>query len=281
VAVDSLIGNTPSKKIVIEQFLVGTELSAIYICNYKVEDDVIGLPWIKDYKSRDEYNSGPNTGGMGTVSHPLNFENKNFIFKLNLEIENILKTTITSINKKFKSNYLGFLYIGLMINKEGNANVLEYNCRLGDPEAQNIMMILDFKDIDLLDLILEESDPNTSELVNDINKQSLITDESVYCCNIVLAAQGYPGQFKKDFFLDLSEVIENDFIKIFHAGTIADNGKVKVTGGRILTINVIAKDKATAIDIAYENIKKIKAYEDKDFQKENGDLIFYREDIGN
>ena len=281
VAVDSLIGDTPSKKIVIEQFLVGLELSAIYICNYKVEDDVIGLPWIKDYKSRDEYNSGPNTGGMGTVSHPLSFENKNFIFKLNLEIENILKTTITSINKKFKSNYLGFLYIGLMINKEGKANVLEYNCRLGDPEAQNIMMILDFKDIDLLDLILEESDLNTSELVNDSNKQSLITDESIYCCNIVLAAQGYPGQFKKDFFLDISEVIENDSIKIFHAGTIADNGKVKVTGGRILTINVIAKDKVTAIDIAYENIKKIKAYEDKDFQKENDDLIFYREDIGN
>ena len=118
-------------------------------------------------------------------------------------------------------------------------------------------------------------------MVNDINKQSLITDESIYCCNIVLAAQGYPGQFKKDFFLDLSEVIENDSIKIFHAGTIADNGKVKVTGGRILTINVITKDKATAIDIAYENIKKIKAYEDKDFQKENDDLIFYREDIGN
>ena len=72
-----------------------------------------------------------------------------------------------------------------------------------------------------------------------------------------------------------------NFLKIFHAGTIIHDEKVKVTSGRILTINVIAKDKDTAVKIAYENIRKIKAYEDKDFQKENNSLIFFREDIGN
>ena len=277
IAIDALLDEKKSTEVVIEKFLTGIELSAIYICNYKGEGYEVSLPWVKDYKSRDEYNSGPNTGGMGAISHPLSFENKNFIFKLNLEIENILKKTIISINKKSKLGYLGFLYIGLMIDKKGRVSVLEYNCRLGDPETQNIMMSLDLEGIDLLHFILD-----IYEIPKDI---ATIAPSgfgiSNYCCTIVLAAQGYPGEFKKDFFLDLSDISESNFLKIFHAGTIIHDGKVKVTSGRILTINVIAKDKDTAIKIAYENIRKIKAYEDKDFQKENNSLIFFREDIGN
>ena len=88
-------------------------------------------------------------------------------------------------------------------------------------------------------------------------------------------------EFKKDFYLDLSEIIENDFLKIFHSGTIIENGKVKVTGGRILSINVTAANKESATSLAYENIKKIKAYNDRELKIENNDLIFYRQDIGN
>ena len=105
--------------------------------------------------------------------------------------------------------------------------------------------------------------------------------ENIFCVTIVLASKGYPGEFKKDFYLDLSEIIENDFLKIFHSGTIIENGKVKVTGGRILSINVTAANKESAISLAYENIKKIKAYNDRELKIENNDLIFYRQDIGN
>ena len=269
-AVDFLMDEKESKKIVIEKFLTGVELSSIYICNSNGEGNEVRLPWVKDYKSRDEYNSGPNTGGMGAISHPLNFENKNFTYKLNLEIDDVLRKTISSINKKLKSDYLGFLYIGLMINKRGEASVLEYNCRFGDPEAQNIVMFLAFKGFNLLDFIADGAHPPSIPL----NMQA-------YCCTIVLAAQGYPGEFKKGFFLDLSGIDENNYLKIFHSGTTISNQKVKVTGGRILTINVIAEDKDTAVKTAYENIEKIKAYEDENFQKENNSLIFFRKDIGN
>ena len=269
IAVEQLMNSHSTKKIIIEKFLTGVEMSAIYVCNFKNSETI--LPWTKDYKSRDEYNSGPNTGGMGAITHPLTLENKNFRYKLDMKIKDIFSKTIISINKKVKSDYFGFLYIGLMLDKDGEINILEYNCRLGDPETQNIMMSLNHSKIDLLDLISgdQEDDSNSSDA------------ENIFCVTIVLASKGYPGEFKKDFYLDLSEIIENDFLKIFHSGTIIENGKVKVTGGRILSINVTAANKESAISLAYENIKKIKAYNDRELKIENNDLIFYRQDIGN
>ena len=97
-AIDKLLSAAHSDFIVIEEFLSGQELSAIYICNYKGCTYEIGLPWTKDYKSRDEYNSGPNTGGMGAVSHPLSYGHKNEIYKLYQDIEKVLVKTINGIN---------------------------------------------------------------------------------------------------------------------------------------------------------------------------------------
>tara|TARA_B100000029_G_scaffold484377_1_gene536520 strand:+ start:10884 stop:12227 length:1344 start_codon:yes stop_codon:yes gene_type:complete len=279
-AVNELMDKKGFEKIVIEDFLTGIELSAIYICNYNSRGYEIALPWIKDYKSRDEYNAGPNTGGMGAVTHPLTFDKKNILFKINMQIEKILEKTIHSINQKYSSNYLGFLYIGLMVNQECEVKVLEYNCRLGDPETQNIMVTLNNENIDLLDMILYENQEYGIMPPPPI-EPSKFSSEYQYSCTVVLASKGYPDDYKKNYFLDISSVIEKPYLKIFHSGTIIFNGKIKVIGGRILSVNAVAKDKETAVKLAYDNIKKIKAFEDEDFTKENKDLIFFREDIGN
>jgi phosphoribosylamine--glycine ligase len=97
----------------------------------------------------------------------------------------------------------------------------------------------------------------------------------------VLAAIGYPGEYKKGFYIDHSDVIENNNLKIFHAGTTLKNNKFQSTGGRILTVNAYSDTKENALAAAYENIKKIKIYEDEDMKIQNQDLVFYREDIGN
>ena len=270
----------PDEKIIIEDFIKGIELSSIYICNPNASKKTIGLPWVKDYKSRDEYNSGPNTGGMGAITHPYCSFKKNDIYSLNTEIEKIIIKTIVSINNSSgdQSNYNGFLYLGLMISTDDNKPyLLEYNCRMGDPETQNLLMYLYNNDVDFLDLIGFDN----SEYPDNFNL-TFIDDKkySGFCCTVVLAADGYPSEPKKDFFVDLSEINENSNLKVFHAGTKINSGSIKVTGGRILSVNTCCDSKQEAIDLAYENIRKIKAYKDPEFRDEDGSLIFFRSDIG-
>ena len=96
----------------------------------------------------------------------------------------------------------------------------------------------------------------------------------VFCCTLVLAAKGYPGEYKRDFYIDHSSIVENDKIKIFHAGTVYNNNILKSVGGRILTVNVFSDTKDEAISIAYENIGKIKIFEDESMSIQNQDLVF-------
>ncbi|MBT3548944.1 MAG: phosphoribosylamine--glycine ligase [Gammaproteobacteria bacterium] len=279
-AIDKLLNPDYSEFIVIEEFLSGQELSAIYICNYKGCSFEIGLPWTKDYKSRDEYNSGPNTGGMGAVSHPLSYEHKNEVYKLYLDIEKILVKTINGINdynKKTNVKYLGFLYIGLMVDSTNKVKVLEYNCRMGDPETQNLMLSLENQNFDFLEMIF--NDPTIK--IQDLNIENFNHNNRGYCCTIVLAAKGYPEEYKKGFYIDTNNVEESKTVKLFHAGTVLDDNRICATGGRILTINVYAENQKEAVNLAYKNIKKIKIFEDKDMKIENNNLVFFREDIGN
>ena len=277
-SVDNLL--KPNERIIIEDFIKGIELSAIYICNPNANKKNLGLTWVKDYKSRDEYNSGPNTGGMGAVTHPFCSYKKNDIYSLNVEIDKILIKTIVAINNGSgtTSKYNGFMYLGLMISTNDNKPyLLEYNCRMGDPETQNILMYLDKNKVDFLDLIGFDNSyyPDNFNL-------SFVDDKkySGYCCTIVLAAKGYPENIVKDFYIDLSHLEENDSIKIFHAGTKISNGSIKVTGGRILSVNAYSEDKQTAIDLAYNNVSKIKAYTDSDLKNQDDSLVFFRSDIG-
>ena len=277
-SIDNLL--KPKERIIIEDFIKGIELSAIYICNPNANKKNLGLTWVKDYKSRDEYNSGPNTGGMGAVTHPFCSYKKNDIYSLNVEIEKILIKTIVAINNGSgtASKYNGFMYLGLMISTNDDMPyLLEYNCRMGDPETQNILMYLDNNEVDFLDLIGFDN----SHYPDNFNL-AFIDDKkySGYCCTIVLAAKGYPENPIKDFYIDLSHLEENDSVKIFHAGTKISNGAIRVTGGRILSVNTYSEDKQSAIDLAYNNVSKIKAYTDSDLKNEDDSLVFFRSDIG-
>lgn len=270
----------PKEKIIIEDFIKGIELSAIYICNPNADKKNIGLTWIKDYKSRDEYNEGPNTGGMGAITHPFCNYKKNDIYGLNVEIEKILIKTIVAINSGAtdSSKYNGFLYLGLMISADDDKPyILEYNCRMGDPETQNLILHLDANNIDFLDLIGFDN----SKYPDNFNL-SFINDNEYkgYCCTVVLAANGYPADPNINFYIDTSNVEETDELKIFHAGTRINNGSIQVIGGRILSLNAFSHDKQTAIDQAYDNITKIRAFEDCEHTKENPSLVFFRKDIG-
>tara|TARA_B100001013_G_scaffold334204_1_gene251716 strand:- start:844 stop:1389 length:546 start_codon:yes stop_codon:yes gene_type:complete len=181
---------------------------------------------------------------------------------------------------------------------------------MGDPETQNLMLHLDNQEVDFYncieppplyaqwptqpdtDLFDKVTDENgiakefTEDELKDLDLRLDSDDANVfkaddYCCTIVLAAKGYPGEHEKGFYIDISDIEESKTLKIFHAGTTIDDNKIKVTGGRILTVNVFGKNKNEAINLAYENIKKIKAFEDKDFKIQNQSLVFYRDDIGN
>ena len=277
-AIKKIFNSDHSQKLVMEDFLVGQELSAIYICNFNGPSFETSLPWTKDYKSRDEFNSGPNTGGMGAITHPILDEHKNTVYKLHIEIEKILTKTIIGINEQLKNtqmSYLGFLYIGLMIDDKNNIKVLEYNCRMGDPETQNLMIYLENMNIDFLSLILDKKHGG-----NDDCNLDYINEKKHYSCTIVLAACGYPDSYKKDFYIDLTGVEESENLKIFHAGTVMENNRVKSIGGRILTINTFGMDRQKCIDLAYTNIKKIRTYTDSEFKQEDNELTFFREDIG-
>ena len=277
-AVEKIFSSIHSNKLVIEDFLVGQELSAMYVCNFNGPSFETSLPWTKDYKSRDEYNSGPNTGGMGAITHPMLDEHKNTVFKLHIEIEKILSKTIIGINDQLKNTkmiYLGFLYLGLMIDDKNNIKVLEYNCRMGDPETQNLMIYLENMKIDFLSLILDKKHEGN----NDFNLD-YINETKHYSCTIVLAASGYPDTYKRDFYIDLSDIDESENLKVFHAGTVMENDRIKSIGGRILTVNTFGLDRQKCIDLAYDNIKKIRTYTDIDFKHEDNELTFFREDIG-
>ena len=132
-------------------------------------------------------------------------------------------------------------------------------------------------DVDFLDLIGFDN----SEYPDNFNL-TFIDDKkySGFCCTVVLAANGYPSEPKKDFFLDLSEIKESSNLKVFHAGTKINNGAVKVTGGRILSVNTYCDSKQEAIDLAYENIRRIRAYNDPELRDEDVSLVFFRSDIG-
>ena len=277
-AIKKIFSSDHSQKLIMEDFLVGQELSAIYVCNFNGPSFETSLPWTKDYKSRDEYNSGPNTGGMGAIIHPILDEHKNTIFKLHIEIEKILIKTIIGINEQLKNTnmrYLGFLYLGLMIDRNNNIKVLEYNCRMGDPETQNLMIYLENMNIDFLKLIVDKKYDGNSDCNLDY-----INEKKHYSCTLVLAANGYPSAYKKDFYIDLSDIKESENLKIFHAGTVMEDGRIKSIGGRILTINTFGSDRRKCIDLAYENIKKIRTFTDKEFENEDSELTFFREDIG-
>ena len=239
-----------SKKVVLEEFLEGEELSYFSIVD-KNSYQFFGAA--QDHKKVGEGDTGPNTGGMGAYSPSNLLTNK-------LE-EKIKKKIIDPTLKAMEAlghPYRGFLYAGLMISK-GEPYLIEYNIRMGDPECQVLMMRLK---TDLLEII----DCATKDKLKNLKIEWSNDD----CITIVLCAKGYPGNYIKDSEIkNLSEIVSDQTNQIFHAGTYEKNDKIFSSGGRVLNITALGKDLIEARNKSLMKLKKI-----------NWDDGFFRKDIG-
>jgi len=239
-----------SKKVVLEEFLEGEELSYFTIVD-KNSYHFFGSA--QDHKRVGEGDVGPNTGGMGAYS-PAKLLTNQLEEKIK---KKIIEPTLMAMNK-LGHPYKGFLYAGLMINK-GEPYLIEYNIRMGDPECQTLMMRLE---TDLLEVIDYLTQDKLNNLKINWNKNSCIT--------IVLCAKGYPNNYIKNSEIkNLSSIISDKNNQIFHAGTYKKNNKIFSNGGRVLNITSVAESLSKARDQSLMNLKKI-----------NWTDGFFRKDIG-
>ena len=235
--------------VVIEEFLEGEEASFICICDGKT---AIPFASSQDHKARDEGDLGPNTGGMGAYS-PAPVVTSEIHQAV---MTKIIKPTIDGMAAE-GAPFVGFLYAGLMIDSLGQARVVEYNCRFGDPEAQAIMMRLDSDFLEVCERALSEK----------LEGYALSFDQKT-SLGVVLAAKGYPDQYEKGLPISgLSSQVTDT--KVFHAGTEVKDKKVVTNGGRVLCVASLGEDIMEARTKAYERIDLL-----------DWDGMFFRKDIG-
>ena len=235
--------------VVIEEFLEGEEASFICICDGKT---AIPFASSQDHKARDEGDLGPNTGGMGAYS-PAPVVTSEIHQAV---MTNIIKPTIDGMAAE-GAPFVGFLYAGLMIDALGQARVVEYNCRFGDPEAQAIMMRLDSDFLEVCERALSGK----------LEGYALSFDQKT-SLGVVLAAKGYPDQYEKGLPISgLSSQVTDT--KVFHAGTAVKDKKVVTNGGRVLCVASLGEDIMEARTKAYERIGLL-----------DWDGMFFRKDIG-
>ena len=235
--------------VVIEEFLEGEEASFICICDGKT---AIPFASSQDHKARDEGDLGPNTGGMGAYS-PAPVVTSEIHQAV---MTNIIKPTIDGMAAE-GAPFVGFLYAGLMIDSLGQARVVEYNCRFGDPEAQAIMMRLDSDFLEVCERALSGK----------LEGYALSFDQKT-SLGVVLAAKGYPDQYEKGLPISgLSSQVTDT--KVFHAGTAVKDKKVVTNGGRVLCVASLGEDIMEARTKAYERIGLL-----------DWDGMFFRKDIG-
>ena len=236
-----------SSKVVIEEFLDGIEVSVFIITdghNYKI------LPEAKDYKRIGEGNTGLNTGGMGSIS-PVPFVDKIFMKKIEARIIN------PTINGLLAENidYQGFIFFGL-INVNDDPYVIEYNVRLGDPEAEAVLPRIKSDFVDLLEGVatgtLNEKNIEISELTS---------------ATVMLVSGGYPGNYAKGKIIEGLENVSESVV--FHAGTKTEGNMLITNGGRVLAVNSLGGDMEEALQISYKNAEKIK-FANKYYRKDLG-----------
>jgi len=238
-----------STKVVIEEFLSGIELSVFIVTD---GNTYLLLPEAKDYKRIGKGDTGLNTGGMGSVS-PVPFVNKEFMDKIE---EKIIKPTINGL-KADGIPYQGFIFFGLI--KVGDEPfVIEYNCRLGDPETESIIPRINN---DLVDLLAATADGT-------LHEQKISIDER-YAATVMLVSGGYPEHYEKGKIITGLSSVSNCIL--FHAGTTTDVEKqdVKTSGGRVLAVTALGANLKDALDMAYQNAEIIQ-YEGKTYRSDIG-----------
>ncbi len=225
-------------KVVIEEYLKGSEISTHAFCDGK---NYVMFPSSQDHKPIGEGDTGPNTGGMGTIA-PVPWISQIYIDKLG---EQLVKPVLEKLKDR-GIQYSGLLYPGLMLSDD-NYNVIEYNARFGDPETQSYMRL--FKS-DLLEILLACAR-------GDLTKQNIEWSGGYACC-IVLASGGYPGGYNKgEVISGIEEAEKLDDIVIFHAGTKQDRKDLVTSGGRVLNVTATGKTLDEALGKAYRAVKKI------------------------
>ncbi|MAE07310.1 MAG: phosphoribosylamine--glycine ligase [Bacteroidetes bacterium] len=238
-----------SANVVIEEFLNGIELSVFILTDGK---DYVILPEAKDYKRIGEADTGLNTGGMGSIS-PVAFANVEFMRKVE---DRIIIPTVKGLASE-GINYKGFIFFGL-INVDDNPFVIEYNCRMGDPEAESVIPRIKTDMVDLFE----------ATAVGTIDKTEIEFDPRT-AASIMLVSGGYPGNYDKGKIISGLENVNNCIL--FHAGTATDidNNSIKTNGGRVMAITSLGDNLSKALELAYSNADMI-----------NFDGKYVRKDIG-
>lgn len=240
------IFNGAGQKIVIEEFLDGIEASILSITDGKT---IIPFISAKDHKQIFDGGKGPNTGGMGALApnpYVTNEVLKDFE-------ENIMNKTLIGIREE-ELDFKGIIFFGLMITNKGSY-LLEYNVRMGDPETQSVINLMES---DLLELI-------EAALVEELYKEE-VKWKSGTCVNVVLASKGYPGSFPRGYEIKIDEEVKD---KVFLAGAKIEDGVLKTNGGRVLSVVGVGETADEAREDAYKVIKKVD-FKDKYFRNDIG-----------